>query len=344
MPEKILALTKQVSTLATSKVDEIRKITQMTKILSINASIEAARAGDSGSGFAVVAEAVGTVSKDIEAIAEKLQSDLGVKVKELNDVGLSLISNIKGTRLADLALNMIDVIDRNLYERSCDVRWWATDSSVISCAANGTAESRSAGERLAVILESYTVYLDIWIAGRDGTVVAHGRPAKYPSVLGTAVSNEDWFRKAMKTRDGGDFVACDIAANKHLGGAQVATYATAIRENGAKNGAPIGVLAIFFDWEKQSRDVVSNVRLTEAERQTTRCLILNSNHRVIAASGRLEDLDHFPLKTNGQSIGAYVDDSGRLVGFALTPGYETYQGLGWYGALVQAHSNGDSKH
>jgi hypothetical protein len=180
MPEKILALTKQVSTLATSKVDEIRKITQMTKILSINASIEAARAGDSGAGFAVVAEAVGTVSKDIEAIAEKLQLDLGVKVKELNEVGLHLIANIKGTRLPDLALNMIDVIDRNLYERSCDVRWWATDSSVISCASNGIGESRSASERLAVILESYTAS---WNAGKDGNVLARCRAGQCPTAV-----------------------------------------------------------------------------------------------------------------------------------------------------------------
>ena len=336
MPEKILALTKQVSTLATSKVDEIRKITQMTRILSINASIEAARAGDSGAGFAVVAEAVGTVSKDIEAIAERLHSDLGVKVKELNEVGLNLIANIKGTRLADLALNMIDVIDRNLYERSCDVRWWATDSSVISCASKGAGESRSASDRLAVILESYTVYLDIWIAGQDGTVLSHGRPKQYPSVAGTSVKEEEWFRRAMKTRDGGDFVACDIAASRLLGGAQVATYATAIRENGAKTGKPIGALAIFFDWEKQSQDVVSSVRLTDAEKQSTRCLILNSNYRVIASSAKSDDMDHYPLKASGESIGTFVDDSGRLVGFARTPGYETYKGLGWYGALVQS--------
>ncbi len=25
-----------------------------------------------------------------------------------------------------------------------------------------------------------------------------------------------------------------------------------------------------------------------------------------------------------------------MVGFALTPGYETYKGLGWYGVILQA--------
>ena len=34
-------------------------------------------------------------------------------------------------------------------------------------------------------------------------------------------------------------------------------------------------------------------------------------------------------------MGTYEDKNGNIVGFALTPGYETYQGLGWYGALFQ---------
>jgi hypothetical protein len=28
-------------------------------------------------------------------------------------------------------------------------------------------------------------------------------------------------------------------------------------------------------------------------------------------------------------------DGDAVVGFARTPGYETYEGLGWYGAIVQ---------
>jgi hypothetical protein len=41
------------------------------------------------------------------------------------------VAQIRGSRLPDLSLNAIDIIDRNLYERSCDVRWWATDSAIV---------------------------------------------------------------------------------------------------------------------------------------------------------------------------------------------------------------------
>jgi hypothetical protein len=34
-------------------------------------------------------------------------------------------------------------------------------------------------------------------------------------------------------------------------------------------------------------------------------------------------------------MGNYRDETGSLIGFALTPGYETYRGLGWYGVIIQ---------
>jgi hypothetical protein len=47
-------------------------------------------------------------------------------------------------------LNAIEIIDRNLYERTCDVRWWATDSAVVACAmaGDGRGGGRYASERL----------------------------------------------------------------------------------------------------------------------------------------------------------------------------------------------------
>jgi len=48
MPERILELSKAVSELATAKVNEIQQVTGATKILALNALIEATRAGDAG--------------------------------------------------------------------------------------------------------------------------------------------------------------------------------------------------------------------------------------------------------------------------------------------------------
>src|SRR4051794_3668798 len=106
MPERILALSTQVSKIATSRVEEIRKITRMTKILGLNAAVEAARSNNPG--FAIVADEVGAVSAQIDGVAESLHTELAAKSAQLNELGEKLVAHIRGSRLADLALNMID--------------------------------------------------------------------------------------------------------------------------------------------------------------------------------------------------------------------------------------------
>jgi uncharacterized protein YlxW (UPF0749 family) len=90
-----------------------------------------------------------------------------------------------------------------------------------------------------VILDSYTVYLDLWIVDATGTVVANGRPNTYP-VSGKNVADATWFRDAMKTPSGSHFVVGDVETLPLLKNAHVATYATAIREQGAVDGRPLG--------------------------------------------------------------------------------------------------------
>ena len=337
-PERILELSQNVNDIAIEKIRAIKNVASTTRTLSLNALIEATRAGEMGRGFAVVANEVKNVSDSINQITQALETEMSSSIHEMMNVGESLIEQMRGSRLIDLALNMIEIIDRNLYERSCDVRWWATDSSVVDCAAKADDESRShARQRLGVILDSYTVYLDLWIVDRNGVVLANGRPQRYPRVQGTDVSGAQWFRDAMATRDGSEFAVADVDTNRALGNAQVVPYATAIRSRGDNNGAVLGVLGIFFDWQPQAQAVVGSVRLSSAERANTRCLLVDQNHRVIAASDGVGLLSEtLPIQTRLGKSASYVDDRGNLIGYAVTPGYETYQGLGWYGVIVQS--------
>lgn len=336
MLERIIGLAGEMSDLASHSVADIQSVTAMTRTLSLNAMIEASRAGEAGRGFAVVAKEVRSVSEKISGIASGLGERLVERAGELDRVGKSWVTTVMGTRLTDLSLNMIEIIDRNLYERSCDVRWWATDSAVVDVVSDPSASRKEyASKRLGVVLDSYTVYLDIWVCDLRGNVLAGGRPGKY-NTAGLNVSGEDWFRHAISSRDGTEFSVSDISVNAALGNRSVATYAAAVREGGSTTGKTLGVLGIFFDWQQQSQTVVDGVRLTDEERGNSRCLILDSKHRVIAASDQRGILsERFDLNTNNQPRGNYVDSLGNLVGFSVTPGYETYRGLGWYGVITQ---------
>jgi hypothetical protein len=167
-------------------------------------------------------------------------------------------------------------------------------------------------------------------------VLAHGRPQKFPNLRRATMADQSWFRQALETKDGSEFAVADVYEAAELNGQAVATYSTAIRAGGETRGAAIGVLGIFFDWAAQAQSVVDGVRLTADERAITRCLIVDSHRRVLASSDRKGVLrETIPLDTGGQKMGHTQAADGVMVGFALTPGYETYQGLGWYGVLVQ---------
>lgn len=85
---------------------DIRRISAQTSILGLNASIEAARAGDQGRGFAVVAEEVRKLSEGAKQSALAISED----ITEVNDTVSSLIENIK--QLAIVSENQaMDVIN-----------------------------------------------------------------------------------------------------------------------------------------------------------------------------------------------------------------------------------------
>lgn len=334
MQDDILRLAYEVSRITEEKVDRIDRVMKQTGMLAINARLEAARAGEAGRAFSVVAQELGQLASSISTIGAELRSAISSNIASLRTAGSQMLVDFKGTRYTDLARSAVEIIDRNLYERSCDVRWWATDSSVTDVLEHSDATSVArATERLATILRSYTVYLDLWIADAQGKVVATGRPDRYPHAIGLDVSKEDWFRAAMVTHSGDDFRVCDISTNPVLGNAQVATYSTAVREGGSTRGTPIGALGIFFDWAPQAQAVLDGIGLSPQERESSRLMLLDAGHRVIASSdGQGLCTEYYPLTTDKREAGYYQRDS-KLVAFAETPGYETYRGLGWLGCI-----------
>ncbi|ANN75775.1 methyl-accepting chemotaxis protein [Bordetella flabilis] len=326
-------LSQWIGKITSGKIRDIKEITLETRLLGLNAAIEASHVGEAGRGFAIVAGRVREVSERVEALANSLQAEL----RELGDSVTRELRRSRGQRLADLALNAIETIDRNLYERTCDVRWWASDTAVTDALCTpggepGDQAARHATQRLAVILDTYTVYLDIWIVDTSGKVLCNGRPASYPGAANHDVSAASWFRQALACRGPDDYASCDIECVPALGGAQAAIYAAPVHQPGG--GAAVGVLAVFFDWRKQSAGVLANVRLAPEPGRSVRCMLVDARQRIIASTdGKGLLTDHFSLRLNEEKSG-YYSEGDTLCGYAHTPGYETYPGMGWYGVVV----------
>jgi len=76
-------------------IKTIDDIAFQTNILALNAAIEAARAGDHGKGFGVVADEVGRLSDSSSAVNEKISS----VVKRIAEV----VSSLSGEELEEQA-------------------------------------------------------------------------------------------------------------------------------------------------------------------------------------------------------------------------------------------------
>ncbi|MEJ2790221.1 MULTISPECIES: methyl-accepting chemotaxis protein [unclassified Pseudoxanthomonas] len=320
------------------KIDEINRI---TRIISMNARIEAVRIGSAGRSFGVIAEEMDTLSRRVSDTAQEIDRMAGRTSTDLRERLDQLQTDVRRTRLTDLALANIDLIDRNLYERSCDVRWWATDAAIVAAAQDPQpAALTHASQRLGQILDSYTVYFDLVLTDLQGNVLTNGRPRQYPSA-GHSVAQQEWFQSAMSTRNGEEFGFQSMHASRLAGGERVLVYACTVREGGRVQGRMLGVLGIVFRWDALAQTIVERTPLSEVEWRRSRVCIVDAQGRLLADTqsgadaSRLDFPGHASLFAQPRgAIDVSIEGRPHCVAQAASPGYETYR-TGWHCVIVQ---------
>lgn len=276
----------------------------------------------------------------------------------------------------------IDMIERNLLERTCDVRWWALEKAFWECitlankygsqvsavikgkTTDKVSSSVKANEeklrdsieyaciRLEDIRNSYTLYRDLVVVNQKGIVIANSNGERRGSVLGVDVSKEEWFRKALDTKDGTDYFVQDIS-NSSLEVDKSLIYSTALREKGDEQGKVIGAMGVLFDFQGESK-IILNDYLPKVENgdnsegwysffTNEKSEVISSSNNFFVSAGSYLDLPakHLKLEKEGETYVSTTIIRGvrSLVVSKRTIGFDEYKGLGWISHLVLPESD-----
>jgi chemotaxis signal transduction protein len=239
-----------------------------------------------------------------------------------------LVAALAGENVRKVVLQMqaraqavVDVVVRNLFERTADVGFLSTDADLRRFLLGDGIERDAVELRLHEYIRKYSVYDAIFVLGTDGAVraaIGDGIAAPGDAALASrALSSSTYVEQ---------FGRCALLPTRE----RALVYAQRIVDQA---GRPLGVLCLSFRFDDEMAGIFRTFR---RQRDRAVMLLLDADGRVIASS----DPDHVALgrmpEQASDPLGAVIDFGGReyIARTCCATGYQGYAGPGWRGHLM----------
>ena len=272
--------------------------------------------------------------------SKSLLNEIGITGKKANSSLENLNQTIITSILKDsefLSSLAIDIMDRNLYERANDCRWWALNSyfrDALDDYSTLDDKKDEISEILKYINDLYTVYTNLIVFDKDGKVIAVSNRNEHFS-LGRVLT-QDWVSKTLMLKDTSKYCVSKFEKTNLYDNESTYIYSSAIRS--FKNEAIItGGIAIVFDSKPQFNAMLEETLPKNIEGEKIPgvfALFTNKDKQIISSTNEDFEVDSylniedsfFTLK-NAQSLSKIIELDGKYYAIAVkcSTGYREYK-------------------
>jgi len=222
------------------------------------------------------------------------------------------------------ARHVIDIVVRNLYERTADVGFLATDQTLCRFVAGIDTDVEAVLERLHEYRNKYTVYDEILLLDTQGTVLVH-TDADSP-IEG---SHDPLIAQTLQSKG---YVETFRACNLRPGKTHALLYSQRILD--PRSGEPVGILCLSFAFGSEMEGIF---QAHQNQDRRSIALLLDGQQRVIASSDPLWLPIGASVPVNHHGAPEPMVCGGRtyLVQTVISRGYQGYPGpQGWTGQVM----------
>jgi hypothetical protein len=210
----------------------------------------------------------------------------------------------------------VDIMDRNLYERANDNRWWALTPAFRASLAEGAPDAAELGRILAYINGLYTVYSTLFVFDARGRVVADSRNGA-SGLVGEMLQGAH-IEAALTGRNTQAYSVSLFEPTPLYDGRPTYIYCGSILA--ADFSRTVGGVAIVFDGEPQFRQMLLDVLPVDddgAPYAGSFAAFVNAEGTVIASTD--------PARAPGSKLDEAALEKFQIVARGKSPGYREFK-------------------